>query len=430
MFMQYLSALLLCVVLLSQQTLPQDGPQLPIVLQHADSIVGTGPMESGIREFMGNVRFTQGNVTVTCDRAVHNVGFNRADLYGRVVVKQGAATIFAPFITYDGNTYQADATRGIKVVEGASTITSRKGYYSTQTHITTFIDSVVAVDDSVRIWADTLVYDRDADTSVAHGRVVVSDSTGNAWLTGDHAYRNPGSQRLQINGNAAAWQWDPLGDPDTMYVAADTLLMTKDNGLNRYEAISGVRLVRGAVSARSDTMVYVPEPGRIDLFGHPILWSDSMLIVADTIVADVPERTLRTLTGRTKAILVSRTDTLYPDRFDQIGGDVVLLSIEQDTVRQLSAIGNAQSITFRTEEERPEGLAKAAADTIRANFEAGQLSDVYWLGGIEGEHHPEPVVAGRAETYRLPGFVWRDDRPRMVSPILPHGEEKATAGKP
>ena len=90
-------------------------------------------------------------------------------------------------------------------------------------------------------------------------------------------------------------------------------------------------------------MVYVTDPGRIDLLGHPILWSDSMLIVADTIIADVPDKTLRSVVGLTKAILVSRTDTLYPDRFDQIGGDVVLLSIDHDTVRQLSAIGNAQS---------------------------------------------------------------------------------------
>lgn len=428
--MKYFSALILGLIILTQPTLPQDGPQLPITLQHADSIVGTGPMENGIREFLGNVRFTQGNVTVTCDRAVHNVGSNRADLYGRVVVKQGSVTISAPYISYDGNTYRADATRGIKVVEGASTITSKIGHYSTQTHVTTFIDSVAAADDSVRIWADTLVYDRDADTSVAHGRVVVSDSGGNAWLAGDHAYRNPGSQRLRIYGNASAWQWDPNADPDTMYVAADTLLMSKENGRNRYEAISGVRLVRGGVAARSDTMVYVTEPGRIDLIGHPILWSDSMLIVADTIVADVPDRTLRSITGLTKAILVSRTDTLYPDRFDQIGGDVVLLSIDDDTVRQLSAIGNAQSITFRTEETRPEGLAKAAADTIRAQFEHGQLSDVYWLGGIEGEHHPEPVVAGRAESYRLPGFVWREDRPTMVRPVQPFEKKSVTTGKP
>ncbi|MBK6290205.1 MAG: hypothetical protein KA339_02900 [Candidatus Kapabacteria bacterium] len=427
--MQHLTALIIGLIVLAQPSLSQDGPQLPIVLQNADSIVGTGPMESGIREFLGNVRFTQGNVTVTCDRAIHNVALNRADLYGHVVVKQGSVTISAPYISYDGNTYQADATRGIKVVEGASTITSRVGRYSTQTHIMTFTDSVAAVDDSVRIWADTLTYDRDADTSVAHGRVVVSDSSGSAWLTGDHAYRNAVTQRIRMCGNAAAWQWDP-GGPDTVYVAADTLLMTKDKGLNRYEAVSAVQLVRGAVSARADTMVYVTDPGRIDLLGHPILWSDSMLIVADTIIADVPDKTLRSVVGLTKAILVSRTDTLYPDRFDQIGGDVVLLSIDHDTVRQLSAIGNAQSITFRTEEKRPEGLAKAAADTIRANFEHGQLSDVYWLGGIEGEHHPEPVVAGRAESYRLPGFVWRDDRPVMARPVQPFTKKTVVTGKP
>jgi len=145
-----------------------------------------------------------------------------------------------------------------------------------------------------------------------------------------------------------------------------------------------------------------------------------MLLVADTIEAFAPGRTLESVTGRSRGILVAKNDTSATDRFDQIGGDVVTLRIDRDTVRSLSAVGNAQSITFRSEGEEREGLAKVASDTIRALFEAGQLTDVYWLAGVEGEHHPEPVVAGRAETYRLPNFVWRTDRPRLeVLPARP-----------
>jgi lipopolysaccharide export system protein LptA len=55
------------------------GPQLPIVLEFADSLVGRGTTETEERAFLGNVRFRQGNVTVRADRAVQHVGANRVD---------------------------------------------------------------------------------------------------------------------------------------------------------------------------------------------------------------------------------------------------------------------------------------------------------------------------------------------------------------
>jgi lipopolysaccharide export system protein LptA len=394
----------------------QDGPALPIILEHADSLVGAGPAESGTREFLGNVRFRQGNVTVTCDRAVQNVALNTADLYGKVVVRQGDVTITAPFLTYDGNTHLARAPRRLTVREGASTISARRGEYSTLTHVTTFMDSVVAVDDSVRLWADTLVVDRDRDTSLAIGNVVVRDSVGSIWMAGDRATRKPDRGETRVTGDARVWQIDTGAVADTFFVSGDTLVATRGGGADAYRAYGHTTLVRGGVAARADTMLYDESTGRIDLMGRPVLWSDSMLLVADTIVALAPGRSLRSVIGRSGGILVSRTDTTAPDRFDQVGGDVVTLRIERDTVRELLAIGRAQSITFRSEGESKEGLAKVAADSIRAIFDGGQLSDVYWLGGVEGEHHPEPVVAGRATEYRLPNFVWRTDRPQRGLP--------------
>jgi hypothetical protein len=136
-----------------------------------------------------------------------------------------------------------------------------------------------------------------------------------------------------------------------------------------------------------------------------------MQLHADTIIALAENDELRSVIGRGSAILVAQTDSLRPERIDQIAGAIVELMMSQDTLRQLEAHGDAHSITFRSEEQRGEGLAKVAADSIRVFFEDGQLSDVIWLGGVEGEHHPEGIVADKASTYRLPQFRWRTDRP-------------------
>lgn len=119
--LELMYTLFLLLLVISALVLPaqeQDGPQLPIILEHADSMVGIGPTETGIREFLGNVRFVQGNVTVTCDRAVHSVSTNQADFYGRVAVRQGNVIINAPYLSYNGATHLGIAPRGIKVLEG------------------------------------------------------------------------------------------------------------------------------------------------------------------------------------------------------------------------------------------------------------------------------------------------------------------------
>ncbi len=392
----------------------QAGPTLPIILEHADSLVGTGQINTGTREFIGNVRFTQGNVTVKCDRATQYLVDNRADLSGNVVIIQQGAVVTAPFISYDGVQFIATAPRGLQVLERGSKIASRRGWYSTKTHIATFADSVRALDDSTSLWADALVYDRDQDTALAVGNVLLTNRDGSVVMAGDTGLRKPGMGLMRMVGSARLWQTDTAGINDTLLVLADTILFVSSTESDSFEAFGNASLVRGSVSAKAGRMLYSESTGRFNLYELPVLWSDSMLLKADTIIAEAPGRVLEAVIGMGNAILVSRTDTLDNERFDQIGGGQIRLTIQNDTVRRLVSSGSARSITFRTEDERREGLASVASDTIEADFTSGVLSDVYWLGGVEGEHHPEPVVSGRATTYRLPNFVWRTDRPRLL----------------
>ena len=392
----------------------RDGPALPIILEHADSIVGSGPIESGTREFLGHVRFSQGNVTVECDRAIHNVSANSVDLYTNVNVTQGGLHLKAPLVTYNGNTNIAVASRGVVVRDKGATIQARSASYSTVSHIVVFRDSVVARD-STRLWADTLVYDRDEDTTSARGSVVIIDTAERLVTRSSYAFRNPSEQYLRLRGDAQVWQWSAptaTESSDTLYLSADEIVSMQTGVATIYQARWHVVMTRASVAARCDSLVADRAAGRSELYGTPVVWADSMQLHADTIIAYGEEDALTSVVGRGWAILVAQTDSLRPDRMDQIAGQRVTLSIEHDTLRSLEALGDAQSITFRAGDQRPEGLAKVASDTIRVLFEKGQLTDVVWLGGVEGEHHPEPVVAGREDTYRLPQFRWRMDRPK------------------
>ena len=385
------------------------GPQPPVILENADSVVGSGPLESGIRQFYGRVRFRQGNVLVTCDRAVQYILENRADLFGRVVVTQETMTLRAPIVKYDGNRLVADAEGGVVVTDQNRTIRSRTGTYSTYSHQASFFDSVRVQDDSVLIWSDTVHYNRDTKLSRAYGRVVIASRDSTSWMRGDTATHDPSKSFMQMSGRAASWSID---NADTTFLAADTLESFRDGAAPRYRARGRSQLVRGGVAALADTLIYDESTGRIYLRSKPILWSDSLQLIADTIDVFAPKRHLESVVGTNTAFLISRSDSVRIDRFDQIAGRVITLNVENDTVRNLIAVDNAKNITWYVEEERPKGLARFSADTIKAYFESGQITDVYWRIGVEGEHHPENIVAGRELEYRLPGFLWRIDRPR------------------
>lgn len=393
------------------------GPEIPIVLEHADSIVGSGVFESSVRTFYGNVRFQQGNVTGRCDRAIHNVLANTVELFGNVVIKQGPLSMYAPEVRYSGGRFIANAPRGIRVEQKGQVITARKGVYATTTHIAEFFGDVVMRDDTTTVWSDSLVYDRDLDTMRAAGSVAGYDSTGNMWFEADIARRNAVNASYTLSRNARLWTWEP--SEDTMYVSADSILSLRDNahaGARTMRAIGDATLIKGATAAAAGEIMYDEAEERILLSNAPYVWTDSIAFAANAVTARIPGRTLTQMTGTGSAILMSQVQGVQPRRYDQIYGDSISLTFAQDSLRSLHAAGAAQSVTYRGEGGKQDGVAKVASDSIRALFDAGTLSEVYWLGGIAGEHHPERLVEGREGQFLLPSFQWREDRPLMPRP--------------
>jgi len=323
-------------------------PQPPVILDHADSVVGIGPVDVGRREFLGNVRFRQGNVTVTCDRAIHDIFANRLDLRGRVVIVQDGMKLTAPVVVYDGNTTLATAPNGCVVVEGNRTIKSLTATYSTTRKVAVFVDSVRVTDDSMRIWADTVTYDRQTKMSEARGRALLADTIGHRWTQGDTIVYNPTTSSLVVRGRARAWT---VEDTDTTYLsgselrtyrAANNAGSTGATGTTSIATGSAV-LVRGNVAARADTMVYDEQRGVIQLRTKPIVWNDSLQLFADSIDIIAPDRRLSSIQGVGAAMLVSRSDTLFPDRYDQLAGERITITVNSDTVRRVVSIGQAKA---------------------------------------------------------------------------------------
>jgi lipopolysaccharide export system protein LptA len=183
----------------AQQTSSDDGVQQnqPLFLQ-AEKLVGNQTEAGLVRELSGNVVLTQGNVTVTCRRAVHYVERNRADLFGNVVMTQGAVTMKAAEAIYDGAARQIFGSGGVSLVDCNSVLTARSGIYSITQKIARFFRQVRIDNDSLLIYCDTLEHRRINQESYATGNVVAVSKKSSVVLHGDSLAHFPAERYTRL----------------------------------------------------------------------------------------------------------------------------------------------------------------------------------------------------------------------------------------
>lgn len=415
----------------------------PINLIFADSIVGKENANGTFRFAQGHVQFKQGNVFVWCDRANDFQKENRIELMGNVKIVQGTITLTAPKADYDGNTRIAIGNQGVRIVDRKTTLTAKTGRYSTQTVIANFYGDVRVEDDSVAIDADTIEYHRSTENSYASGNILMNAKYSHAFIKGDSSVNFPKLNYSRVVGNAVLYQMDTvattpkdsLPPKDSLISAKDTVSLAKtDTSLKkrqpdtltiasalmeafrgkgeRYVATGKVEMVRGGLAAKSDTAYFEKIEERVRLRGTPIVWYDSTQLSADSIIVYIPKQRLSRIEAYAHAFSASRNDTLHYERADQLSGEAIFISVENDTLREVFAKGDAKSLYFLLKEKDPDGVARHSADSIRITMENGKPEVIRWLGGVNGESFPERMVGKKTKEYYLPAWHWETLRPK------------------
>jgi lipopolysaccharide export system protein LptA len=417
----------------------------PIVLHHADVLSGSESPNGPIRQLRGNVSLSQGNVSVTCDYALWNMRGNSVEMSGNVIVKQGTMTLAMPSGSYDGISRLARGRGGVKVLDRGRTVQALYGDYSTESYRARFYGNVSVEDDSTLIYADSAYYDRESRNSLAFGRVIVLGKKNPAIIEGTLAESIPASGMTRITGRPILFLIDSsvVSDTskitlpsksnnvkkaapktrdsvmiqqktiyDTMTVMADTLETTPNEG-NAFIARKNVEINRSSMSAICTRATFKPENDTLRLEGNPMIWVDSTMMNADSISLIMKKRSLSRIDAIGTAFTLTKDDTLRPNRAQQLSGRMISVIINNDTISKIIASGQAKSLYFLLSEQgKPEGAAKNSCDTIVVRFEKGDPESIIWIGGVLGQVHPEHEVAGREQTYDLPGRPEEKARPK------------------
>lgn len=388
----------------------------PIILKNADSLIGISGENFNVRNFIGNVRFEQGEIVLMCDTAVQYIDQNRVELIGNVWINKQKIEIRSQNINYEGNQKIAVARKSIEIKDSATKIIAKNGTYNLETNIANFQTDVVVENDSIIIFSDILFHNTDTEESVVQNNVKLFGKKNRIAIICDSMVYKPKMDFVLAYGNANFFFIDSLEKDkyDTLSISAVTIFGNQVKGFEFYQFIDNVEIVKNKLSSKCKMAEFFASGDSLVLTGDPIVWYDSLQLYADTIIARFPGRTIQSIRLQNNAISISSTDTLGIGKIDQISGQNIDIFFEQDSIRTIISRNQANSVYFiEGKDDEQGGVQRSGADSIFIYFQNNEVDKIIWKSSPFLDFYPENIWPDDLSQYYLPRFRIRYDRPRQ-----------------
>jgi hypothetical protein len=386
----------------------------PIVLENADSLVGREIKGENARELWGHVRIRQENVVIECDRAIQFIGPGLVELMGHVTVRDDSVTITTPRGMYHQDARKAEGFDGIILDDGRSKLKARYGQYFVNERRAYFEGRVSARDSASTLVADSLWYFRPERRTLAMGRVTIDLPGDRMMLRGgrfDHDAAR-GFSRMALDPILVQFDTAASGAVDTLVVRSQVMESYQDS-VRRLLAIDSVRFVRGDVAGIAGLADFQTRRDSIALRRAPVLWYQRTQVRGDSIDVRLLDRKLDRINVLGNAFAASQSDSTRPLRFEQLTGDTIVMQFAGSALAMINVETRATSVYYVYEDSLANGLNRTSGDRVVMSFADGKVESIRVSGGVEGQYYPENLVHNREQTFNLPGFVWREDRPRL-----------------
>lgn len=425
-----------------------------MIIVVGDSLIGKVVNGESIREVSGNVVLTQGNVKITCRKAIQYLSRNDAELIGDVVATQDTLTIKTERGFYFGNLRKTSSNSGVlledkkviltakqgeyffdenkaifqsdvKLYDTASTLTSQKlTYLRNEDRVIATVD-VKIVDSVNTIYADTVDHFRKRQITIASGNVVIKNNENNTLVLGEHLedYRQSKytiidklPMLVQIDSSKST---DSLGIEtirlDTLFIQSRVMEVYREPE-QKFIATDSVKIVRDLFASKNDLTIYLKDEEKIitekisDEHNQPVLWYDNSQLTGDSITIYIEDKKIRQLDVDGNAFMVSQNKN-YEKRFDQSSATAIKMFFDDNKIQRAEFFGNVYSIYYLYEEEQPNGVMKANSLDAVILFSDNEVSEVKLYGNPGSEYYPEQQTEGNEKTYQLPKFIFINDRP-------------------
>ena len=342
-----------------------------------------------------------------------------------------------PDATIKSNYFDFYSDTGHAYLFGPSTITTEesktyceKGFYDTKTKIGYAMKRAKIDYDNRIIEGDSLYFDNNISFASATNNIKVTDTLNNSIAKGHYAELYKAKDSLFITKRALAIT---VQEKDSIYIHADTLLVTGKPEKRITRAYRNMRLFKSDMSAKADSVHVNQETGLTQLINisrlgtgdqfstkrKPILWNEENQMTGDTIhlISNSKTEKLDSLVVFKNAFLISK-DSLGTG-YNQISGQRLIgLFNDENKLKQVNIIKNAESIFYaRDDEGELNAIDKARSGYIEMYFDEGEIIEFKRLNQVDGKAYPESKFPERDKF--LKGFDWRDDeRPKSIEDLF------------
>lgn len=422
------------------------GQQTEKVVVVGDSLIGKTINGQNIREVIGNVVITQGDVVITCEKAIQYLVRNEFELIGNVVATQDSIIVKTERGFYYGESRIARSDTNVNLSEPGFNLNAKKGRYYYNQDLAHFTGDVVLVDSSFTltsqelfyfsaeekiiaktnvqvidtssiIFADSLRHYRNEKISFAFGNVRVDNFANDLIIYGDSLYNDNNKQYSRVTGSPLFMQIDTSSS-----VKIDTLLLSSkvmesfNDSTKKFIATDSVKIIRGDFASLNDKSILYNDEERIETHklnhdsNRPIIWNEETQLVGDSIFIHLKERDLDWIDVRGSSVIISKKED-YDWRYDQISGERINMFFVDGDIIRTEVYNSVLSIYYMFEEGEPSGLIKSSSQTAKIFFEEGQVVDVRLYQSVISEYHPENLVIGKEREFTLPQFIIYGNRP-------------------
>lgn len=448
--MKILFALLFSISIFAQQEM------ITVIGQQ---LIGKNVNGETIREVIGDVVLTQGNVVITCNRAIQYLARNNAKLIGNVVIKQDTLTIYTEEGFYYGNERRAESTTGVRLEDTKVILTALKGeyffndaraefdfnvklwdsavtlssqhliYFRPEAKAIAFTD--VSIKDSVNIiYSDSLIHFRDEKKSYCFRNVKIVNNNDNVTIFGNYLedHRNKNYTLIQERpmffqiDTVKNIETDSITSIDTLIIRSKTMEAFRGNE-NKFIATDSVLIWQGAFASRNELTLYFKDDESIitqkinEEDEQPVMWHENSQLSGDSIHIQLHEKKIKQIEVHGAALVTSFNDE-YPARLDQISGGSVALNFSENNLTQTEVYQNVLSVYYLYEDNLPNGLIKASARDALINFLDKKVDEVRLFGEPNSEYHPENLVKGNEKSFLLPRFKIFPPKPDKLELLL------------
>ncbi len=386
-------------------------------IENADSLVGIEIDGEKAQQLIGNVKLRHGNTIVTCEKAVKYLTNNKVTMEGVVQVQDDTMRLVGMRGIYDANEKIVEAFERVLLEDPHTILKSEYGKYYVNEKKAYFKGNVYIEDTASIVNADEVTYYRTEDKALADGNVKIVNTRNRITIFGDHFenYRQQGYTK--VTGNPKVIQIDTTskGKQDTLIVTALILESYRDT-IERLIATDSVKITHNGLAAESGYCTYFTDLDSIILLKNPFVWYETgkyedNQVSGEAIYVKLKKRRLETVYVRGRAVAISRADTVYIKRFNQMTGQEIILNFLNDKIHQINVITTATSLYYLFDQRQPNGLNTTTGDQIIITFNDGKIEKIKALSGVEGKYYPEKLIRGKEDDYNLPEFNWREDRP-------------------